>query len=324
MPADFRIKQGDTQPALTDTLSYSNGQPVNLTGATVTLIARDPTETQPRTLTGHVIYTSRVKGEIAFAFSEQDTGKPGGLLANWAVVFPDGSKMSFPTDGYLWLEIEPNLVTQGTAAIVALTELKDHLNIPAEDRVHDTRLARLIETIRPMIELETGPIIPQIYNEWYEGGHPEIALRNYPAAGPGTTPILELLEVTEYRGPIPYELIVAGTPAEGQIFSVQADVRTGIITRRSTAGGVVPFWHNPQHGHQQVHVVYRAGQERVPDNVRTAAVETIREVYQTTMAVGRGSRTRADEEETPASLAQAFSVVGKRLLAPTRRATAIA
>jgi hypothetical protein len=321
---EFIAKQGDSGPPWIDHLSYSDGQAANLKGCVVQFVMRSLASRSPVSLTGRLEVPNPLAGSVLYSPSGTDTALAGDYMACWIVTYPSGEQMTFPTVGYRAVRIEPSLTAE-TQQLLSLPEVKDYLGIPQEDRAHDNRLLEHIQTVTALIENETGPIIPKVYDEWYDGGHPEIALRNRPSAGYGTTPVIELIEVTEYRGPIPYELIVAGSPAEGQIFSVQLDVRMGCITRRSAAGGVVPFWHNPQHGHQQIHVVYRAGQEQVPENVKMAAKEAIRVNYQTTQAVGRGRRTVADEEDV--SQARLGFFMPRRcleLLAPTRRAPSIA
>jgi hypothetical protein len=230
--------------------------------------------------------------------------------------------MTFPTSGYLWVQIQENLTTAGGAQLVGLPEVKDHMHLPADDRSHDENLVRMIEAVAPLIEEVTGPILPQVYDEWYEGGHATISLRHKPSYGYGTSPILNLMAVSEYRGPIEYNLSLVGTPTQGSVYSVMEHGELGLIVRRSAGGATEPFWRDPNHPAQSIHVVYEAGQETVPTNVRQAVLETIRWWYETTEMVGKGSLTQADAEMPKPMVSLPYHAVA--MLAPTRRHPSIA
>ena len=60
------------------------------------------------------------------------------------MTFSGGTVMTFPTDGYIEINIEENLTTPGGARLVSLGEIKDHLNIPAADRTRDAKLLRML------------------------------------------------------------------------------------------------------------------------------------------------------------------------------------
>jgi hypothetical protein len=311
--ADFTIVSGDSEPSLTDTLTYSNGTAANLEGATLKFVMRSFAMNAPLILTGMPTITKASTGGVAFTFTEQDTVTPGNYMANWQVVFADGAKMTWPTSGYLWIEVEPNL-TQGAAQIVSLPEVLDHLNNPPNDRVRDTKLVRNIGAIRPLIENITGPILPQIYDERFDGGNNIIALTHAPSYGYGTSPVLNLIAVSEYRGPIEYPLAIVPSPVYGSIYSVALNARLGSITRRTAGGGVVAFFP----GRESTRVIYEAGQSVVPENVKMAALEAIRWWYETTQPVGRGRMTQADAEpaERP-MVALPYHCIA--MLAPTRK-----
>ncbi len=147
-------------------------------------------------------------------------------------------------------------------------------------------------------------------------------MRHKPSFGYGTTPILNLLAASEYRGPIEYNLSIVGTPTQGSVYSVMANSELGIECRRTSGGGTVPFWRDEHHPQQSIHLVYEAGQASVPSNVRRAAMETIRWWYETTMGVGRGSLTQADSEVIRPMVALPYHV--EAMLAPTRRHPAFA
>jgi hypothetical protein len=293
MAADFSIKAGDTQPVLTDTLTYSDGNPANLTGATVAFVLRSQAAQAPVALTGTVAVTGTTTGQVNYTFSAADTAKAGMFMASWVVTFPNQARMTFPTVGYLWVSVEENLTDPGGAQLVSLPDVKDYLNLPPTDRAHDAKLIRFIHAVRPVVEGITGPILPTVYEEWHDGGHWFVQVRRRPSTGPGTSPVLRLVGCDEYRGSTKYPLTIIADPSQGSIYSVHMD-QLGRVTRRSAGGGVISFPAMPE----SVHVVYEAGQSVVPANVYEGTLELLRVNYQTTMAVGRGRMTVADEQDT--------------------------
>lgn len=320
--ADWTLTAGDTAIALSDQLSYEDGTAADLTGATVTFVLRGHASTTPFRLTGTVVIDSATTGAVHYEPSAQDTATtgPGLFAAKWAVAFADGRSMSFPTEGNLWLAVEDNPANPSAPTLVGLPDVKDYLNIRAEDRTHDAKLTRFIHRVRPVIEEITGPILPRVFEEWHDGGQYFIALRRRPSTAPGTSPVLTLVGCEEYRGPIKYPLTIVDNPAKGSIYSCMLDP-TGRVVRRTVGGGVIAFPPAPQ----SVHVVYEAGQATVPPNVYEATLELIRVNYQTTQQVGRGRRTVADEPE-PSGPYLGFAIPGRvrELLGPNKRAPSIA
>lgn len=320
MPADYTLVQGDLLPILTDTLTYANGTVAEPESVVFTM--RALTASEPVILAGASAVVSKAKGEVSFAPGTGDTATTGNYLANWVAKI-GGKQMSFPTQGYLWVTVQENLVTKGGAQIIGLPEVKDHLFIPANDRTHDETLLLMIEAVQPLIENLTGPILPQVYDEWYEGGHATISVRHKPSYGFGTTPVFNVMAVSEYRGPIEYNLSLVGTPTQGGVYSEMAHGQLGLIVRRTSGGGTSPFWRDPNHPAQSVHVTYQAGQERVPQNVTHAAKETIAWWYSTTQESGKGRNRPADFEQ-PGRPSVALPYHAEAMLAPTRRAPVVA
>ncbi len=208
--------------------------------------------------------------------------------------------------------------------LVTLTELKEYLNVPTTDTSHDTRLKRQIKAVKAVIENIIGPITIAVHDEWYEGGHTTIALRHPPSYGYGASPVLTIMAVSEYRGPIEYVLSGVPTPTQGSVYSEMVHAELGMIVRRTAGGGTYEFWRDPHHPQQSVHVVYAAGQETVPEAVQLAALETIRVAYENTMMVGRGFQTVADQQEPSMPLGFAIPRHAMEYLEPLRRSPAFA
>jgi hypothetical protein len=195
--------------------------------------------------------------------------------------------------------------------IVTLVDAKTYLQIPAGDVSRDFMLSAWIAAATPVIEGITGPIVPRLYDEWYDGGQHFIALRH--------RPVIELVAVSEYRGPIEYPLNIISSPDRGQIYSVQLDGSR--VVRRSAGGGIIAFPAMPQ----SVHVVYEAGQSTIPQNVWLGTLEFIRDHWIGTQTPG-GPRTGSEaaygvssdiaERESPGLL---VSPRVREMLAPNRR-----
>lgn len=320
MAADITWKQGDTRPLFTYPLTNADGTAVNLTGATVKLVMRDHQQDDPIKLTGVVTVTGAATGGVQYAPTAADTATPGLYMGNWVVTFADGSTQTFPTSGYLWVEIEQNLTQAGGATLVSLPDLKEYLNIDHSDRSRDSKLLRYVEAVTPVIESMAGPIVPRVYEEWHDGGQYFVRVRRRPSTAYGTSPILDLVACSEFRGPIEFALKVVADPGHGDTYSCMLDARTGEVTRRTAGGGVIAF---PPMA-KSVHVVYRAGQAKVPANVNEATLELIRVNYQTTQQVGRGRFTVADEQDTGPALGFFVPRRVRELLQPNRRHPSLA
>lgn len=317
MAADYVIVSGDTDPLFSDSLEYSNGQPVNLEGATVTFIMRSLTANEPVRLTGTVGYTNRAEGKLYYQPAALDTATVGNYLASWRVVFAEGETQTFPTEGWLTLEVQPNLTGEGAIGIVGLPEVLDRLEIQTSNRTHDQKLQEWIASLPPLIEDQVGPVLVRTYDEWYEGGHSTISLRHKPSYGYGVQPVLQLMAVSEYRGPIEYNLSVVGTPTAGSVYSVMANPELGTIVRRTSGGGTTQFWSDPEHPEQSIHVIYAAGLKAVPEHIKMAAIEALKWWWLASQPQGKGAMTQFQDEPSRPMVALPYHV--EALLAPNRR-----
>lgn len=319
MAVEYQIVQGDTAPSLTDTLTYSNGDDVDLTGATVELIMRSMTSVAPLTLTGEITIPEPIAGAVQYDPSAADTATSGQFMASWAVTFPDERRMTFPTVGYITVSIEPSLLTAGGEQLVSLPDVKSHLGIDPGQKTEDAKLIRCIQAVRPVVENITGPIIQQAFEEWHDGGRPEILLRRRPSSGRGTSPVVTLIGCEEFIGTTKYPLAIVSDPAQGTMYSVQLG-ELARVTRRTAGGGLGVF----AAGQNSVHVWYQAGQREIPANVHEGTLELIRVNYQTTQPVGRGRMTVADDEDTGVPLGFFVPRRVRELLQPNRRHPSVA
>ena len=316
MPADWTVKQGDTGPAFVQQLSYTDGTLANLAGAAVAFQVRSLSSAAVVALTGTTAVVTAASGIVSYTPSATDTATAGGYMAQWIVTFPGGTVQSWPTAGYLWVQVEPSLTAE-PQQLVSLPDVKEYLGMDRNQHDRDHELLTMIEGMRPQIEAITGPILPAIYDEKYDGGQNLISLRNRPSTGYGTSPLLTLIAASEFRGVTEFPLALVQNPTFGTIYSVELDPRLGTVTRRTAGGGTIAF----MPGRNTVHLVYQAGQNQVPANVRLACLEIIRVNFRTTAPAGRGRIAQEDAAIEAAAGKQAFSITpaARRMLAPTRR-----
>ena len=311
---DFVIKQGDTQPSFVQTITDSTGAPLNLTGATVTLVVRALTSSDVL-INATATIVDATAGKVAYSFSATDTAEAGTYLAQWLVADVHGQTFSIPTDGYLSISIEGNLSTPGGGQIVTLGEVKDHLTIPASDKTRDAKLARMANDLIPVVEHITGPIVQRQVEEWHDGGQEAIVLRQ--------RPVVRVDAISEYRASQEWQLSLIGNPSQGSIYSAQFEAPSRVV-RRGPGGTVLPF----APGKQAVHVVYTAGRTEVPANVRLGMLELIRINFSQTQArpLLRGWPTDGTvDEQEPGAQVLGFFVPNRvrELLAPSRRAPGV-
>ena len=312
---DFVIKSGDTLPILTDTLTYSNGTPVNLSGCTVQFIMRSVTAVLPTTNAPATVVTPAT-GSVSYTFTATDTAQAQRAQGTWVVTNASGQVQQWPTDGYLDIAIEENLTSPGGQQLVSLGECKDYLNISTTDRSRDAKLLRFITQLTPVIEAITGDITQKVIaNEMHDGGTTRISLLRHP--------VVSIQSVSEYLGPVEYRLnqIPTGRPDLGTLYSYMFEQDRSIV-RRGPGGAVMPFFG----GTDSVDVTYIAGLTSVPPNVTQAACELVRTHFQLTQQ-GRprpgGSQVDDDEPNRPI---MGFMVSGRvrELLEPSRRHPSVA
>ena len=312
---DFVIKQGDTLPVLQQTLTDSTGAALNLTGATVNFVMRSLVSSTP-IINSSATITNATSGIVTYTFTAANTATAGTYMANWVVTTSGGATLTVPSDGYLSIAVEQNLTTSGGNQLVSLADLKDYMTIPATDRTRDHKLMKMANDIIPVIEHITGPIINKVIDEWHDGGQASITLRH--------RPVVEVLAISEYRGPVEWPLALVPDPNKGSMYSATFEPPSRIV-RRGPGGSSLPF----APGLESIHVTYVTGRTSVPDNVRLATLELVSINFRQTQARPLlrdwPASGRADDAE-PGVQILGFFVPNRvrELLAPSRKAPGIA
>ena len=109
--ADIELKRNDTRPYLDSTLSDADGA-VDLSGCTIKFFMEDADGTTivSQTSTGsYVTLPDATAGEVRYAWQSTDSATGGHYKAEWQVTWGDGTKATFPNDGYLTVVVRDDL-----------------------------------------------------------------------------------------------------------------------------------------------------------------------------------------------------------------------
>lgn len=153
--------------------------------------------------------------------------------------------------------------------IIALADAKEFLNITSA--AEDSKLSAFISAASQMWVNRCGPVSSSAFDEWYDGGATQIALRH--------TPVLSITKVEESFTaatlyPLVEQTLLPGGDTSAWGYSV--DLTTGVITRRA-AGVVVNF----QGGLRNIHVVYAAGYAAIPADITHAVKLLVKHMWAT-------------------------------------------
>ena len=105
---DWWLKQNDTAPAIAFQLFSGAGTPVDLTGATVKLIAYLPGAASPK-INAAATITEQATGKVSYTLQAADVDTVGDYLAEFQVTFSGGAVESFPNSAWLKIRITDDL-----------------------------------------------------------------------------------------------------------------------------------------------------------------------------------------------------------------------
>jgi len=109
MADTIHLKRGDTAPPVEATLRYAaSGAPVDLTGASVLFVMRQPGADTPKVQRAATIVDA-VAGAVRFDWQAADTDTAGAYVAELQVTLPGGAVMTVPNGGYLTVKILEDL-----------------------------------------------------------------------------------------------------------------------------------------------------------------------------------------------------------------------
>jgi hypothetical protein len=103
----FTITQNDTAPPIRSRLKDS-GEPVNLTNVSNVFFYMENEYKEvvvSDDLTGRVNILDNTVGEVEYMFKSSETENVGRFKAEWEVLYDDGTRETFPSDGKVSIEI---------------------------------------------------------------------------------------------------------------------------------------------------------------------------------------------------------------------------
>lgn len=166
--------------------------------------------------------------------------------------------------------------------IVSLQDVLTHLRYPANETLDDAALMGFILAATDVLQNECSQVVPQQFDEYYDGGDFAINTRN--------TPVLSVINVEEGWGWTNYELTYVQVNAINatNIFAYSIDEPSiGLISRRSGGNVNIRF----MSGSANIRVTYVAGRDNVPGAIRLAALELVSHWWQ-------GSQMRSSQYQT--------------------------
>ena len=104
----FYIKTGDLAPAIQAALADALGNPINLQGATVNFLLREPGSATVL-INRPAVVQDFLNGIVQYNWQAGDTATPGSYIAEWQVIFPVGAPMTVPNLGYIDVVVTKNV-----------------------------------------------------------------------------------------------------------------------------------------------------------------------------------------------------------------------
>lgn len=103
----FYIRQNDTSPALSATLTDYDDNPINLTGASVKIHVKDLSGVSK--VNASCVVTNAPEGLVSYAWNSSDTDTPGTYYLEFEVTYSDTSIETFPNKGNLSIVVTKEL-----------------------------------------------------------------------------------------------------------------------------------------------------------------------------------------------------------------------
>lgn len=110
-PLSFIIKRNDTLPTVTVDVTDEAGEVVDFTDvlqATFRMYTDEDVPVEAVNASANIV-TPATGGAIEYGWQAGDTADAGEYLAEFALTFLDGSKLTVPHDGYIHIKVIPDL-----------------------------------------------------------------------------------------------------------------------------------------------------------------------------------------------------------------------
>lgn len=115
------VKKNDSYDVITYQLENDDNSNVDLTGATVNFVMGK----KNKLITNSpAMVTSATSGIVSYQLTPSDTLIAGTFLAEFVVTFPNGTQKTFPSNGYITVDVEQNLDTTQNNVVVDMIAAK--------------------------------------------------------------------------------------------------------------------------------------------------------------------------------------------------------
>lgn len=105
----FKIKQGNTSPAIGGTCKDADGNVVNLTGASVVFSMRTAVDEVVKIDSVAASIVSATDGTVSYAWAAGDTDTVDRYEGEFTVTYSDATIETFPNEGYLTILISDDI-----------------------------------------------------------------------------------------------------------------------------------------------------------------------------------------------------------------------
>lgn len=107
----FKVGQGDTAPDIVRVLRTEDGQPIDLTGASVEIRLRH--KISGRLVTGNCTISDAAGGEATYQWQVGDLSDAGEYDTKYYVTYPSGQGGTVPNDGSDTILVDPEIPSAG-------------------------------------------------------------------------------------------------------------------------------------------------------------------------------------------------------------------
>lgn len=107
-PPFFSIKQNDTLPVIQSVLEDASG-PIDLTSCTIKFLMRNMDGTGTPLSAVATIDADPTTGIVSYQWRAADTVIAGEYRGEFEVTDTDSNKLTYPSDGYIYITILPDL-----------------------------------------------------------------------------------------------------------------------------------------------------------------------------------------------------------------------
>lgn len=106
---DYELKQGDTSPSFEAQLTDENGDPINLGTASSVDFHMKHVYSDGLTVDASATIQDSANGVVLYPWADGDTDTTGLHIAEWEVVYSDGTSESFPNDDDILIYINEDV-----------------------------------------------------------------------------------------------------------------------------------------------------------------------------------------------------------------------